>query len=181
MSPTSADGAVEQRCAAIELLVLDVDGVLTDGGIHINDDGLESKIFHVRDGAAIVYWKRLGKRVAIISGRKCRVVDRRAAELGIDRVYQGRLDKRTVLEELLQLEGLLPEQACMVGDDLADIPALRLVGVSVAVNDAVREVKAVAHHVTDQCGGRGAVREVVEWLLRAQGRWSEVVQHYKGS
>jgi 3-deoxy-D-manno-octulosonate 8-phosphate phosphatase (KDO 8-P phosphatase) len=181
MTQAAAEQSAAARCAAVELLVLDVDGVMTDGGIHVNDAGVETKVFHVRDGAGIVYWKRLGKQLAIISGRSCQAVDRRAAELGIQRVYQGRLDKRTVLEEILHHEGLRADQACMVGDDLADLGALSIVGVAVAVSDAVAEVKAVAHHITQQPGGRGAVREVIEWLLRAQGKWDGIVQHYSGS
>src|SRR5262245_25232402 len=181
MTAPNGDQSTAARCASIELLVLDVDGVMTDGGIHVNDDGIETKVFNVRDGAGIAYWRRLGKRVAIVSGRSCRAVERRAAELGIHRVYQGRLDKRSALEEILQLEGLSEDHACAVGDDLADIPMLKLAGVAVTVRDAVEEVKAVAQHVTNQPGGRGAVREVIEWLLRAQGRWDEIVQHYAGS
>jgi 3-deoxy-D-manno-octulosonate 8-phosphate phosphatase (KDO 8-P phosphatase) len=181
MTGRAMDPSTVAGCAAIDLLVLDVDGVMTDGGIHVNDDGVETKVFNVRDGAGIAYWMRLGKRVAIISGRSCQAVDRRAAELGIHRVFQGRLDKRPALEELLRLEGLSADQACVVGDDLADIPALKFAGVAVAVCDAVNEVKAVAHHITSQPGGHGAVREVIEWLLQAQGRWAEIVQHYTGS
>jgi 3-deoxy-D-manno-octulosonate 8-phosphate phosphatase (KDO 8-P phosphatase) len=181
MSGTARERSIAEQCAAIELLVLDIDGVMTDGSIYVDDNALETKVFHVRDGAGIAYWKRLGKRVAIISGRSCHAVGHRAAELGIERVYQGRLDKRVVLQEVLRLEGLAAHQACMIGDDLADIPALRLAGVAVAVCDAVSEVKAVAHYVTAQPGGRGAVREVIEWLLRLQGRWSEIVQSYEGS
>lgn len=181
MSETASGSSVAERCAAVELLVLDVDGVLTDGGIYVDDNGVETKRFHVRDGAGIAYWRRLGKRVAIISGRSCRAVDHRAAELKIERVFQDRLDKRPALEELLALEGLSAHQACFVGDDLADIPALKFAGVAVTVADAVPEVKAVAQHVTERPGGRGAVREVIEWLLRAQGRWTEIVNRYSGS
>jgi 3-deoxy-D-manno-octulosonate 8-phosphate phosphatase (KDO 8-P phosphatase) len=181
MSESAPGSSVAERCAAVELLVLDVDGVLTDGGIYVDDNGVETKKFHVRDGAGIAYWRRLGKRVAIISGRSCRAVDHRAAELKIERVVQGRLDKRPALEELLALERLAAQQVCFVGDDLADIPALRFAGVAVTVADAAPEVKAVADHVTERPGGRGAVREVVEWLLRAQGRWSEVLIRYSGS
>jgi len=181
MSGATSGSSIADRCAAVELLVLDVDGVLTDGGIYVDDNGVETKKFHVRDGAGIVYWRRLGKRVAIISGRSCRAVDHRAAELGIERLYQGRLDKRPALEELLALEGLSAHQSCFVGDDLADIPALKFAGVAVTVADAVPEVKAVAHHVTERPGGRGAVREAVEWLLRAQGRWPEILNRYSGS
>ena len=173
--------SLAERCAAIELLVLDVDGVLTDGGIIVDDNGVESKQFHVRDGAAIAYWRQAGKKVAIISGRRCRAVDHRATELGIERVYQARLDKRNALEELLRLEGLLARQTCVVGDDLADIPALKAAGLAVAVQDAVTEVRAAAHYVTQIPGGRGAVREVVELLLGVQGRWAKVVERYTGS
>ncbi len=175
MQPTLAD-----RCAEIELLVLDVDGVLTDGSIHVDDDGVETKRFHVRDGAGIAYWQRLGKRVAIISGRSCRAVDHRAAELGIERVYQGRLDKGPALDELLALERIPAGHACVVGDDLADIPAMRAAGLAVAVADAAPETRAAAHVVTQTPGGCGAVREVVELILQAQGRWSEIVERYKG-
>jgi 3-deoxy-D-manno-octulosonate 8-phosphate phosphatase (KDO 8-P phosphatase) len=181
MSESASRRSVAERCAAVELLVLDVDGVLTDGGIYVDDNGVETKKFHVRDGAGIAYWRRAGKRVAIISGRRCRAVDHRAAELRIERVYQDRLDKRPALEELLSLERLAAHQVCFVGDDLADIPALKFAGVAVTVADAVPEVKAVADHVTERPGGRGAVREAIEWLLRAKGRWADVVKRYEGN
>jgi len=176
MEPT-----LSERCAGIELLVLDVDGVLTDGGIYVDDDGKETKKFHVRDGAGIAYWKRLGKRVAILSGRQCAAVEHRAKELNLDRVYQGRLEKRPVLEEILRLEGLSAEKACFVGDDLADIPAMSVAGLAITVADAAPEVRAVAHWVTQRPGGHGAVREAIEYLLRAQGRWTEVLRHYQRS
>jgi 3-deoxy-D-manno-octulosonate 8-phosphate phosphatase (KDO 8-P phosphatase) len=176
MQPSLAD-----RCAAIELMVLDVDGVLTDGGIIVDDNGVESKQFHVRDGAAIAYWRRLGKRAAIISGRSCRAVEHRAAELGIVRVYQGRLDKRNVLDEVLVLEGLTAPQACVMGDDLADLPPMHVAGLAVAVADAAPEVRAAAHYVTQTPGGRGAVREVIEQILQAQGHWAAVLARYQGS
>jgi 3-deoxy-D-manno-octulosonate 8-phosphate phosphatase (KDO 8-P phosphatase) len=172
--------SLQERCAAVELLVMDVDGVLSDGGIWVDDNGVEAKQFHVRDGAGIAYWMRAGKRAAIISGRYCKAVDHRAAELGITRVFQGRLDKRPALEELLAAERIAPAQVCAIGDDLADIPALRHVGLAVAVADAVDEVRAAAHYVTRATGGRGAVRELVEMLLRAQGRWADVVRRYEG-
>jgi 3-deoxy-D-manno-octulosonate 8-phosphate phosphatase (KDO 8-P phosphatase) len=177
--PQTLNPALAARCAAIELLVLDVDGVLSDGSILVDDAGVETKRFHVRDGAGIAYWKRLGKRVAIISGRRCAAVDHRAAEMGIARVYQGRLDKLPALRELLALEGLQIEQACVVGDDLADIPPMQAAGLAVAVADASPEVREAAHHVTDLPGGRGAVREVIELVLRAQGRWAEIVSQYQ--
>jgi 3-deoxy-D-manno-octulosonate 8-phosphate phosphatase (KDO 8-P phosphatase) len=172
--------SLQERCAAIDLVVMDVDGVLSDGGIWVDDHGGESKQFHVRDGAGIAYWLRAGKRAAIISGRYCKAVDYRAAELGITRVFQGRLDKRPALEELLAAEGVAPDRVCAIGDDLADIPVLRFVGLGVAVADAVDEARAAAHYVTRAAGGRGAVRELVEMLLRAQGRWPDIVRRYEG-
>ena len=179
--PRTLNPSVSDRCMPIELLVLDVDGVLSDGGILVDDNGVETKQFHVRDGAGIAYGKRLGKRVAIISGRRCQAVDHRAAEMGIERVYQGRLDKLPALKEVLALERLGFEQVCFVGDDLADLPALQAAGLAVAVADASPEVRAAAHYVTSQPGGRGAVRQAIEFVLRAQGRWSEIVRHYQGS
>jgi 3-deoxy-D-manno-octulosonate 8-phosphate phosphatase (KDO 8-P phosphatase) len=170
-----------ERCTRVELLVLDVDGVLSDGAIIVDDLGVESKQFHVRDGAGIAYWRRMGKRVAIISGRSCAAVGHRASELGIERVYQGRLDKLAALEEVLAMEGLSADRACVVGDDLADIASMRAAGVSVAVADAVQEVRAVADHVTQAPGGRGAVREVIELLLRLQGTWPQILSNYQGS
>jgi 3-deoxy-D-manno-octulosonate 8-phosphate phosphatase (KDO 8-P phosphatase) len=167
------------RLAAIELLVLDVDGVLTDGGILYADDGTELKRFHVRDGSALKLWRSVGKRAAVISGRRSPVVERRAAELGLHPVIQGAEHKLEALAFILRATGLRPEQVCAVGDDLPDLPVLRHCGLAVAVADACREVRADAHHVTAAPGGRGAVREVVEWLLTAQGHWAGLVERLR--
>jgi 3-deoxy-D-manno-octulosonate 8-phosphate phosphatase (KDO 8-P phosphatase) len=181
--PTAPESELPPRlaelCAPIELLVLDVDGVLTDGGIILDDRGSESKQFHVRDGAGIAYWLRLGKRVAILSGRSCAAVAHRAAELGIRSVHQNCADKGPALEELLRAEALSARQACVVGDDLADLPALDIAGLAVAVSDAVPELRAAAHYVTETPGGRGAVREVVELVLRAQGLWPGLLERLR--
>lgn len=168
------------RAAAIELLLLDVDGVLTDGGVVYLDDGTELKRFHVRDGSGLKLWHAAGKRSAIVSGRKSAVVERRAAELGIAPVLQGRGDKLATLTEVLAATGLRPEQVCAVGDDLPDVPVLRRCGLAVGVADACPEVRAVANYVTSVAGGRGAVREAIEWLLKIQGRWSELTAEYTG-
>ena len=159
------------RLAAIELLVLDVDGVLTDGSIIINDDGVESKHFHVRDGAAIAIWNKLGKRTAILSGRFARCVDRRAAELAIEPVVQGATAKGEALQAMLAELGIEPRQVAFVGDDLADLPALAIAGFSACPGDAAAEVRATVDLVTAAHGGRGSVREVVEAILKAQGTW----------
>ncbi len=157
---------------AVRLLVLDVDGVLTDGSITYSDSGEEFKRFHVRDGAAIKLWQRAGHAVAFLSGRSSAAVGRRASELGVTLVLQGRADKSAALDEILTACGLTAAEACAVGDDLQDLPVLTRVGLAVAVADACPEVRAAADYVTMTPGGSGAVREVVEHLLKHQGRWA---------
>jgi 3-deoxy-D-manno-octulosonate 8-phosphate phosphatase (KDO 8-P phosphatase) len=166
------------RAAKIELLLLDVDGVLTDGGIVYADDGTERKRFHVRDGSGLKFWRQTGKRAAIVSGRDSPAVARRAAELGIAPVLQGRSDKLPAFEAVLAETGLRPDQVCAVGDDLPDLPILRRAGLAVAVADACPEVRAAADHVTAAPGGHGAVRDAVEWLLKLRGEWEGVVARY---
>lgn len=170
---------LQERCERIEMLVLDVDGVLTDGRIVYSDGGEELKAFHVRDGSGLKFWMHLGKRVGIITGRSSPVVARRAAELGVTAVIQGAEDKRVAYDKMLHDQGLPSSAVCCMGDDLPDVPLLRLSGVGVAVGDACAEAKTAAHHVTSARGGRGAVREVVEWILQAQGRWREVTARYE--
>ena len=163
-----------EKFARIELLLLDVDGVLTDGRIIYSDDGQELKAFHVRDGSGLKFWRQSGKRVAILSGRSSSTISRRAAELGIDPVVQGADEKLPAFRRILKDTGLNAEQVCAVGDDLADLPVLTQCGIAVAVADAVAELKAIAHYVTQTPGGHGAVREVVEWLMHGQGTWESV-------
>ncbi len=166
------------RAAAVELLLLDVDGVLTDGSVFYADDGTELKRFHVRDGSGLKLWHAAGKRSAIVSGRSSAAVVRRAAELGIGPVLQGRADKGAALAEVLAATGLRPEQVCAIGDDLPDVPVLRRCGLAVAVADACPEARAAADYVTPVPGGRGAVRDAIEWLLKQQGRWTELTAPY---
>jgi 3-deoxy-D-manno-octulosonate 8-phosphate phosphatase (KDO 8-P phosphatase) len=168
------------RAAVIELLLLDVDGVLTDGRIVYGDDGTELKRFHVRDGSGLKLWHAAGKRSAIVSGRKSVAVERRASELGIGLVFQGCNDKRAALAEVLAATGLRAELVCAIGDDLPDLPVLRRCGLSAAVADACREVRAAVHIVTSEPGGCGAVRAVIEVLLKAQRRWDELTAPYAG-
>jgi len=168
-----------ERCARIEALVLDVDGVLTDGGIIYSDSGAELKQFHVRDGSGLALWRRLGKRAAVITGRTSSVVEQRAAELGITPVVQGADDKLTAFRHVLGELGLGPEQACYVGDDLPDLPVLVACGLAAAVADACPEVREAAHYVTRAPGGRGAVREVIELVLHSQGKWQAVVERLR--
>jgi YrbI family 3-deoxy-D-manno-octulosonate 8-phosphate phosphatase len=146
---------LQDRWTAIELLVLDVDGVLTDGGIVYGSGGLEVKQFHVRDGSGLKYWHLAGKRSAILTGRSSPVVETRAAELGIATVVQGAADKLQAYRRLLDETETSPEAVCYVGDDLPDLPPLRHCGLAVAVADACPEVVADAHYVTRGPGGRG--------------------------
>jgi 3-deoxy-D-manno-octulosonate 8-phosphate phosphatase (KDO 8-P phosphatase) len=167
---------LEDRCRGIELLVADVDGVMTDGVIAIDDRGVETKHFHVRDGTGFTLWHRAGKRSAIISGRSAEAVARRAAELGIGLVFQGIADKARVFRELLARLDLDAGRACFVGDDLADLAVLGVptLGLAACPADAAAEVRERAHLITERPGGRGVVREVVETILKAQGGWDEL-------
>jgi 3-deoxy-D-manno-octulosonate 8-phosphate phosphatase (KDO 8-P phosphatase) len=171
---------LQQRCAAVALLVADVDGVLTDGGIVHGGGGLELKAFHVRDGSGLKLWHQAGKRTALLTGRSSAAVDVRAAELGIEYVTQGASAKLPAYRELLERTGARPEEVCYVGDDLPDLPPLLRCGLAVAVADACAEVRADAHYVTLAPGGRGAVREAVELILRCQGHWQGLVARLRG-
>ncbi len=166
---TIAQDDLSARCHPIELLVLDVDGVLTDGAIVVDDNGVESKHFFVRDGSAIVRWRNSGRRVAILSGRSAACVAIRAAELGIDPVIQGSADKGEAFLAIVDDFGLYAHQACFMGDDLADLPALALAGLAACPADAAGEVVAACRYVAKAPGGRGAVREVVDLILAHAG------------
>jgi 3-deoxy-D-manno-octulosonate 8-phosphate phosphatase (KDO 8-P phosphatase) len=172
----SAD--VRARVEKIKLLVLDVDGVLTDGRLYYHDDGTESKAFNVRDGHGIKLAQRAGIEVALISGRNSPCVDKRAADLGITEVVQGPKEKVPIFERLLAEKGLAPEQAAFVGDDLVDLPVMRRAGLAVAVADASEHLFEAAHYVTLARGGKGAVREVIELILATQGLWEKIVARY---
>ncbi len=162
--------------AAIEFLLLDVDGVLTDGRVHFDRDGQEYKSFHVHDASGIVYWHRHAGRSGLLSGRGGEVVERRAKELGIHEVMLKRIDKGTAFRELLQRQQLDARRVAYVGDDLLDLPVLREVGFAATVPEARPEVLAVSHFVARRPAGFGAVRDVVEELLRARGVWDDVVR-----
>lgn len=173
-----AIATAEQRAAAIRLLVLDVDGVLTDGRLHFGPDGEALKVFDVRDGLGVKLLREAGIEVAILSARSSPIVERRARELGIAQVIQGAADKGAAFAALAQSQQLAPEQCGYVGDDWPDLPALALAGFAATVADAAPEVRRVAHWVTTAPGGRGAVREVAEFLLRAQGRFESLLQRH---
>jgi 3-deoxy-D-manno-octulosonate 8-phosphate phosphatase (KDO 8-P phosphatase) len=157
----------------VQLLCLDVDGVMTDGSIWIDDHGVETKRFHVRDGTGLKIWMHLGFQAAIITGRRGMAVRHRANELGIQHVLQGSNDKLSDFEKLLNGLGLDASEAAMLGDDLPDLPIMKRVGYPMAVSDAVAEVRAVAEFVTTRPGGHAAVREAIEHLLQAKERWKD--------
>jgi 3-deoxy-D-manno-octulosonate 8-phosphate phosphatase (KDO 8-P phosphatase) len=173
--------AAREKAARVTLLLLDVDGVLTDGRIIYDADGREIKAFHVRDGHGIKMLQRAGVEVGIITGRRSAVVEIRARELGITLVRQGAPDKVAVWREIIEEKRLAPEETAYVGDDLVDIPLLRRVGFAAAVFDAETEVVEAADYVAGRRGGRGAVREIIGFLLRARGAWESATAAYLGS
>jgi YrbI family 3-deoxy-D-manno-octulosonate 8-phosphate phosphatase len=174
--PDTSD--LDRRLARVQLLLLDVDGVLTDGGVTWNNQGIESKTFHIRDGLGLRAWQKAGGRTGIVTGRSSHVVQLRAEELGIDFVRQGVDDKLAAATGLLAECGVTWEQTAFVGDDLPDLPVVSRCGVGVAVADACPELLAAASLVTRLPGGRGAVREVIERMLKARGTWDAIVARY---
>jgi 3-deoxy-D-manno-octulosonate 8-phosphate phosphatase (KDO 8-P phosphatase) len=162
----------------IQMLILDVDGVLTDGTLILNADGSESKCFSTLDGHGIKMWQRAGLKVALLSGRASEPTQRRAEQLQIEYVFENCHHKLPVLEEFLKRLGLSPEAVAYVGDDLTDLPVIRYVGFGVAVANAVDEVKKYADYVTMRSGGGGAVREVIEYILTETGKWQELLKRY---
>ena len=169
---------LEERLARVELLLLDVDGVLTDGRVVLDDRGVETKAFDVRDGHGLKLLQRAGVEVGFVTGRRSRVVEHRARELGVREVHQGVRNKVEVVRAILERRGLAPERVAYVGDDLVDLPVLTQVGVGITVADAPPYVRERAHWVTSRPGGRGAVREVCEAILRARGAWDAVTRKY---
>ena len=170
---------LDARCKKIELILADVDGVLTDGGVVFDNQGIEIKQFHTRDGLGIKLWQRAGYTLGLITARTSHIVKLRAAELGIEHVRQGFEEKLPTAREMMDQLELAPEQVCFIGDDLPDLAVIQAVGLGVAVADAVAEIRSAAHHVTKLGGGKGAVREAVELILKAKGRWDELVRKFE--
>ncbi|HMO50815.1 MAG TPA: HAD hydrolase family protein [Kiritimatiellia bacterium] len=170
--------SAEQRAARVRALILDVDGVLTDGGLLYHANG-ESKIFNVRDGHGIVLARLAGLRTAFLTGRASEAVRRRAAELKIDALREGVYRKGEALDELLRALDVQPEHVCYAGDDLVDLAVLRRVGFPAAPADAVPEVRDAAAWVATRPGGNGAVRELVEFILKSQGVWADIVRRHE--
>jgi len=170
--------SIERRASRIKLLLMDCDGVLTDGRLWLTPDGDEQKSFHTHDGLGLSLLDRAGLKSGIITGRNSKAAARRAAELGVEFVRQGESDKIAAFEAVLQQAGIAENEVAFVGDDLPDIPIMKRAELAVAVADAVEETRAAAHYVTQARGGRGAVREVVELILKSQGRWHDLVEDY---
>ena len=164
--------------ANIQLLAMDVDGVLTDGTLMLNADGSESKLFNSLDGHGIRMWQRAGLKVALVSGRKSPPTKLRAAQLDIEYVFEDCHYKLPAVEKLLAKIGISPDSVAYIGDDLPDLPVIRYVGFGVAVANAVDEVKQYADYVTACPGGKGAVREVIEHILKSSGRWQQLMKRY---
>ena len=170
--------SIERRASRIKLLLMDCDGVLTDGRLWLLENGEEQKSFNTRDGLGIHLLHRAGLKSGIISGCKSNGVSRRAGELGIEFVTQGDSNKTGAFEDLLRLARVVETEVAFIGDDLTDIPLMQRSELAVAVADAAAEARAVAHYVTRAEGGNGAVREVIELILKAQGRWNDLVDEY---
>ena len=171
----------EDRCKKIELILSDVDGVLTDGGLIFDNQGVEIKRFHVRDGLGIKLWRRAGFKFGVLTARTSHIVKLRTTELGVDIVRQGFEEKLSIAQEVTNELGLTDEQVCYIGDDLPDLPVMRSVGLAIAVADACDEVRAIAHLATKLPGGQGAVREAVEHVLKVKGVWGDLIRKYTGN
>lgn len=178
MSPPLIRPGAAQKAAGVRLFLVDVDGVLTDGGIVFDGDGREIKRFHVRDGHGIKMLQRAGVEVGIITGRTSEVVSIRAKELGIAIVRQGSTDKVAVWREILSEKNLSPRETSYVGDDIVDVLLLKEVGFSAAVSDAEEYVREAVDFVSSRQGGHGAVREIIEFLLHSSGAWEKVASRY---
>jgi 3-deoxy-D-manno-octulosonate 8-phosphate phosphatase (KDO 8-P phosphatase) len=162
----------------IQMLVMDVDGVLTDGTVIINEDGSEGKSFNLLDGLGIRMWRRAGLKVAFLSGRFSQATKYRAEELEVDYCVQDCFEKLPALKKLLEQAGLPASKTAYIGDDLLDLPVIKYVGFGAAVANAVDEVKEEANYITKRRGGDGAVREVIEYILKTAGKWQELMKRY---
>lgn len=181
LPPKPSRDELTERAARVRLLVFDVDGVLTDGGLYYGDDGEAMKRFDVKDGHGIVMARLAGLRTAILTARSSTIVETRGRELGMAAIFQGRRDKTTGLGELLAQLGVEPGECAYMGDDLNDLGPLSLVGLSACPADAALEVRQEVHYIARNPGGRGAARELVELCLKATGKWEATVRHMKAS
>ena len=175
------DASLRERASRVRMLILDVDGVLTDGKLYFDSNGHEMKAFNTRDGMGIKALQRSGIEVAIITGRKSNAVAQRMSQLGVQHVYQGREDKLTAFQDLMEKTGLDADQVCFAGDDWIDMPVLLRVGLAVSVADAEERVKDLAHWITQRDGGNGAVREICNLILVAQDKEQTILNEILAS
>ena len=169
---------LDAQMQTIELILSDVDGVMTDGGITYDNQGIEAKTFHVRDGMGIKLWQKTGHRFGVITARSSHIVKLRMEELGVDFIRQGIDQKLAAAQQILEELKLEPSNVCYIGDDLTDVGLMKSVGISASVADAADDVKKVANYVTKSAGGKGAIRELIEMILKSQKRWNELLQGY---
>lgn len=174
MEPASA----EAKATPVRLLLFDVDGVLTDGRVHVHGDGSESKAFFIRDGIAMVWAQRIGLKVGLLSARTSPTTPHRAAQLGITLVYHGVASKLATYEQILIDEGRSDEEVAYMGDDIVDLAVLRRAGLAAAPSDAVPEVRQAADWTSTAPSGQGAARELIEFILRVQGHWDTILASY---
>jgi 3-deoxy-D-manno-octulosonate 8-phosphate phosphatase (KDO 8-P phosphatase) len=179
LNPEPGTRNLTTQASSVKLILLDVDGVLTDGAVVIDGDGSESKRFHIRDGIALVWAQRAGLKVGLLSARHSATTTHRAAQLGISLVHQGVASKAAAFDEILTDTAVTDAEVAYMGDDVVDLAVLRRVGLSAAPSDAVAEVRSCVDFVSACRGGEGAVRELVEMILRAQGRWNSIVSGYQ--
>jgi len=169
---------IKEKAKKIKLLIMDVDGVLTDGRIIYANSGDELKFFDVTDGMGLALFSRAGLKSAILTAKKSKIISKRAKDIHIDRVYQSAFKKSEAFRKILDDFKVSPEEVCFIGDDVIDIPVLKRVGLAVSVPNAVPEVKDEAHYITKKKGGHGAVREVIDMILKVQDKWNGVMKRY---
>ena len=174
------DATLPERAKKIKLLILDVDGVLTDGRIVYDNYGQELKFFSVLDGFGLNLWHRAGFKTIIITAKKSKIVIKRAKEMKISKVYQNAFNKLDTYKKILKKFGVKNEEICYIGDDLIDLPILGRVGLAISVPNAVEEVINRAHYITKRYGGKGAVREAIDFILKSKGKWEAVTNRYFG-
>ena len=168
-----------EKAKKVALLLLDVDGVLTDGRIIYDSKGRDSKFFDVHDGLGVYLLKRAGIPTVLITAKGSGAIKPRARDMQIDRIYADVISKSAVLDEISRIYKVSPEEICFVGDDLVDLGIMKKVGFPVAVFNACEEVKSLAHYITQKKGGRGAVREIIELILKSQGKWEKMLELYQ--
>jgi len=170
--------SIKKKAKNIELLIMDVDGVLTPGYMVYADSGEQVKLFNVQDGFGVMLWRKAGLKSAIVTAGNAGAVDKRAETLKIDKVYQGAMDKRIAYDILKKDFSLLDEQICFIGDDLIDLPILKRVGLACCVANGHKDIFHYADYITESTGGKGAVREVIDIILKSKGLWDKVTENY---